>query len=70
MNEDKTVARFYLNTATIKEMQPAFPALAGAVADDGSTENAMIKALFQLLPGILDKTEKIEIGLNFDREAK
>lgn len=67
MNEDKTDARFYLNTATIKELKQVFPALAGSVPDDGSAENVMIKAVLQLLPGILDKTEKIEIGLNFNK---
>jgi hypothetical protein len=67
LNEDKTTARFYLNTATIKEMKQVFPALAGSVSDEGSAENAMIKAILESLPGILDKTEKIEVGLNFNK---
>lgn len=57
--------RFYLDTKTIKEIKSLLPLIAASMSD----EDAMIKALLEQMPGVLDKTEKIELGLNFNKAA-
>jgi len=57
-------ASFYLNTETIKAMKILFPVLASSVSGD-SVEGVLVKAILEELPTALDKTTKIELGLNF-----
>lgn len=61
-------ARFYLNTGTIKEMKPLFALLAATMSGDDA-QTAMIKSIIEKLPAVLDNTDKIEVGLNFDKAA-
>ena len=57
-------AYFYLDTKTIKAMKVLFVALEASITGN-STEDLIIKAVFNALPVALDNTEKIEIGLCF-----
>lgn len=63
---DGTSGRFYLDTKTIKEIKSLLPILGASLSgDDAST--VMIKGILEQMPGILDKTDKIELGLNFNK---
>ena len=64
--QSATGIRFYLDTNTIKEMKVLIPLLSGSISGD-SAEDVILRTIFEALPGLLDKTDKIEIGLSFDK---
>lgn len=63
---DPTNGHFYLDTKTIKEIKNILPLIAASMSGDDASD-LIIKNLLEQMPGILDKTEKIEVGLNFTK---
>lgn len=68
LTADGASGRFYLDTKTIKEIKSLLPLLGASMSGD-DTNTAIIKELLEQMSGILDNTDKIEIGLNFDKAA-
>ena len=57
---------FYLDTRTVKDMKVIFPILAASITGN-SAQDIIIRVLLEKLPELLDKTDKVEISLYFDK---
>ena len=58
---------FYLDTKTIKAMKILFTALESSIKGD-TAKDLVLKAVLKAMPAALDKTDKIEIGLGFNKK--
>jgi len=68
VGQNATSARFYLETNTLKEAKGLVSLLFRLIAGD-SVDAAIYEVLDNEMPGLLEKTDKIEIGFNFDKAA-
>ena len=59
--------QFFLNTKTMKAMKSLFPII-GAAITGNSDDDAMIRSVLENLPAHMDKTGKIELGMNFNKK--
>ena len=59
--------QFFLDTKTMKAMKYLFPMIGAAIAGD-SADDTMIKSILENLPAHMDKTGKIELGMNFNKK--
>ena len=68
IGQNATSARFYLDTNTLKEADWLVGLLCRLIAGD-SVDASVYELLDKEIPGLLEKTNKIEIGFSFDKAA-
>ena len=68
IGQNATSIRLYLETSTLKEAKGLIGLLFKLMA--GDSEDAIIyEVMDKVLPGLMEKTDKIEIGFSFDKAA-